>query len=165
MNFPFLQYATDSDIALIGIGIVLSILVVFKIRKFIRYFGRQRLLRRNRTLKKLKKLPWDKFEILCAELFKLQGWKTRCNTQNGADGGVDIWMKRRSVRAIVQCKRYNTTAVGVKVVREMYGLMYEYKVDRVYIVTTSYFTHECYSFVEGKEIELINGSQLLKMLN
>jgi restriction endonuclease Mrr len=47
----------------------------------------------------------------------------------------------------------------------MYGLMYEYGVDEVYIVTTSRFTKECYSFVEEKKIVLIDGNTLVKMIN
>jgi len=40
----------------------------------------------------------------------------------------------------------------------------EYEVDEVYIVTTSGFTRECYSFVEGKNITLINGSMLVELI-
>jgi restriction endonuclease Mrr len=46
----------------------------------------------------------------------------------------------------------------------MYGLMYEYEANKAYIVTTSNFTKECYKFASGKEIELINGNTLLKMI-
>ena len=103
------------------------------------------------------------------ELFKKDGWKVKGNSKKGADGGVDIWISKSTFKskttAIVQCKRYEQTAVTVKVIREMYGLMYEYEVDKAYIVTTSYFTKECYKFVDGKEIELINGDTLVQMIN
>ena len=47
----------------------------------------------------------------------------------------------------------------------MYGLMYEYKVDKVFIITTSYFTKECYKFVKDKDIELIDAKKLIKLIN
>lgn len=127
------------------------------------------LLHRNRTLKKLKRLSWDDFERLCMELFTKLGWIVVGNEKKGADGGVDIWMEKTSLwakntTAIVQCKRYEDASVTVKVVREMYGLMHEHDVDEVYIVTTSQFTKECYGFVEGKKIRLINANVLVQLI-
>ena len=140
-----------------------------KIFIFIKYHSKKTLLRKNKTLKKLKRLSWDDFELLCMELFEKNGWKVKGNSKKGADGGVDIWMSKTYFNskniAIVQCKRYDETRVTIKVIREMYGLMYEYKADRVFIVTTSSFTKECYNFVKDKKIELINGAKLVKMIN
>ena len=127
------------------------------------------LIKRNRTIKKLKRLSWDKFELLSMELFTRMGWKVLGNEKKGADGGVDIWMQKgnfmqKNTSAIVQCKRYEDTKVTIKVVREMYGLMHEHDVDEVYIVTTSGFTRECYTFVAGKQITLINGERLVELI-
>ena len=127
------------------------------------------LLSKNRTLKKLKKLSWEDFELLTMELFETLGWSVEGNVKKGADGGVDIWMEKTSwmkqdVYAIVQCKRYEDTVVTVKVIREMYGLMHEYEVDEVYVVTTSRFTKECYAFSQGKKITLIDGKGLVRLI-
>jgi len=125
-------------------------------------------LHRNQTIKKLKKLSWEDFEHLCMELFAKRGWKVLGNEKKGADGGVDIWMKRKRLRkktsAIVQCKRYDDALVTIKVIREMYGLMYEYDVDEAYVVTSSRFTKECYKFIENKDMVLIDGETLVKMI-
>jgi len=106
---------------------------------------------------------------LCMELFEKQGWKVEGNEKKGADGGVDIWMEKRSLgkktSAIVQCKRYDDALVTIKVIREMYGLMYEYDVDKAYVVTSNRFTKECYKFIEEKNIVLIDGEKLVQMIN
>ena len=104
------------------------------------------------------------------ELFEKNGWNVKGNVKKGADGGVDIWMQKksimkRSITAIVQCKRYDDAMVTIKVLREMYGLMHEHNVDLAYIVTTSRFTKECYKFIEGKDIKLIDGNKLVQMIN
>jgi restriction system protein len=125
---------------------------------------RKRRLKRYRSIKKLKKLGWSEFEHLCKLLFEEEGWRVRENEKKGADGGVDLWMKRRRTEAIVQCKKYEDARVTIKVVREMYGLMYEYDVECAIIVTTSEFTKECYRFVEDKPIEIINGETLLQRI-
>lgn len=165
-----MQNYTTLEIQSIVILSIFFIYFVYKIRVFFKKLGNKSLLKRNRTLKKLKRLSWDDFELLCMELFSKKGWKVLGNEKKGADGGVDIWMKKtsltkRRVSAIVQCKRYDDALVTIKVIREMYGLMHEYDVDVAYIVTTSRFTKECYKFVEGKNMVLIDGESLIKMIN
>jgi restriction system protein len=161
---------TTLEIQSIALLIAFCIYFFFKLIFFIFNLRDRSLLKRNKTLKKLKRLTWDDFERLCVELFKKKGWSVKGNSKKGADGGVDIWMSKNhifkgKVSAIVQCKRYEDSMVGIKVIREMYGLMYEYEVDEAYIVTTSRFTKECYKFVENKNMILIDGNKLVEMLN
>jgi len=153
----------------------LAILFIFffyfswKIWAFFKYFAKRSLLKRNRTLKKLKHLSWDNFELLCMELFEQKGWKVKGNEKKGADGGVDIWMQKKSLgkktSAIVQCKRYGDALVTIKVLREMYGLMHAHDVDVAYIVTSNRFTKECNKFIEDKNMVLIDGEKLIQMIN
>ena len=162
------NYSTSKAYS-IAILTIFFIYFFIKIVLFIKKFKSKSLLKKNRTLKKLKRLSWDDFELFCMELFETKGWKVKGNSKKGADGGVDIWMTKshfnNKTLAIVQCKRYEETRVTVKVAREMYGLMHEHEADQVFIVTTSHFTKECYKFVEGKNIELIHGDKLIQMLN
>ena len=149
---------------------IFTLFFAYHMRKVWRGFKNRSVLSRNRTEKKLKGLAWDDFERLCMEFFEKQGWTVKGNEKKGADGGVDIWIKKTSfikqnITAIVQCKRYDNTLVTVKVVRETYGLMHEYDVDGVYIVTTSRFTKECYNFIKGKKIVLIDGKSLVSAIN
>jgi len=154
------------SLALLGL---FSFLFMYKLITIVKRMRNKSLLHRNRTLKKLKRLTWEDFELLTMELFSKQGWKVKGNEKKGADGGVDIWIEKTSftkknISAIVQCKRYDDALVTIKVIREMFGLMHEYEVNEVYIVTTSRFTKECYHFIEGKKITLIDGKALVKMI-
>ncbi len=155
---------TDNDIYTIGILITLCSYLFIKTVSAYRRLGKKSLLRKNRTLVKLKRLSWSDFELLCVELFEKQGWSATGNSKKGADGGIDIHMKKKKVKAIVQCKRYDETRVTVKILREMFGLMHEHEADKAYIVTTGVFTKECYRYIEGKNIELINGLSLVKLI-
>jgi len=160
---------TTVEIHSIAILIFFIFYFIFTIRSFVKSLGKKSLLKRHNTLKKLKRLSWDDFELLCMELFEKEGWNVLGNEKKGADGGVDIWMKKSSLTkktsAIVQCKRYEDAMVTIKVIREMYGLMYEYDADEVYVVTSSRFTKECYKFIEDKKIDLIDGQRLVDMIN
>jgi len=160
-----MHYETDKELFSIGILLLFSIIVIWRILGWMLLgSASKRYLKRYRSLKKLKRLDWDAFEHLCRLLFEEAGWKVKENEKLGADGGVDLWMRKRRHLAIVQCKKYEDARVTIKVIREMYGLMYEYDVDEAYVVTTSEFTKECYRFVEDKAITLINGEALLEQL-
>ncbi|HFQ60976.1 MAG TPA: restriction endonuclease [Epsilonproteobacteria bacterium] len=162
----------DTTLQIQSIALLVLFLLVFlyQIRRFFKRFRNRSLLKRNRTLKKLKRLSWDDFELLSMELFSKMGWEVTGNEKKGADGGVDIWMQKKSwskknISAIGQCKRYDDALVTIKVIREMYGLMHEYNVDEVYVITSSRFTKECYPFVEGKPMTLIDGESLVKLIS
>ncbi|PHS31529.1 MAG: hypothetical protein COA92_08135 [Sulfurovum sp.] len=160
-----------STLQIQSIALLLLFLLIFlyKTRNLFKSFANKSLLKRNRTLKKLKRLAWDDFELLTMELFSKMGWKVLGNEKKGADGGVDVWMQRTSftkknISAIVQCKRYDDALVTIKVIREMYGLMHEHKVDEAYIVTSNRFTKECHPFVKDKKMTLIDGEALVKLI-
>ena len=157
---------TYLDIQVFSVGILLffSLPILFRLWSFRSQKTAVRYLKRYKRIKKLKKLDWDAFEHLCKLLFEAKGWKVLENEKKGADGGVDLWMKKRGKEAIVQCKKYEDARVGIKVIREMYGLIYEYGVKEAYVVTTSEFTKECYRFVEDKPITLINGDGLVRRI-
>jgi len=158
---------TTPEIQLFTLLLLFFLVTIYQLWRFVKNLKNKSLLKHNKTLKKLKRLSWDDFELLVMELFAKEGWKVQGNEKKGADGGVDIWMQKKSftkrnISAIVQCKRYDDALVTIKVIREMYGLMHEYGVDEAYIVTSSRFTKECYPFVEGKKMTLIDGETLVK---
>ncbi len=69
-----------------------------------------------------KGLSWHEFELLMGEAFRQQGYVVS-ETPEGADGGVDLELRRGGELHLVQCKHWRATKVGVAVVRELYGVM------------------------------------------
>lgn len=124
---------------------------------------RKKLLSQANTLADLMRLDWVRFEQLVAEAYRRQGWRVEETGQGGADGGVDLMMRKGTKRCIVQVKHWQAR-VGAPVVREMFGLMVHHKAHRVAIVALGGFTSEGIEFTKGKPIELVDGKGLLAML-
>jgi restriction system protein len=60
----------------------------------------------------------------------------------------------------VQCKQWRATKVGVRVVRELYGVMAARGAVSAYVVTSGTFTKEARKFARGRNIILIDGKAL-----
>ena len=111
----------------------------------------------------IKALSWREFEILVGEVFRCHGYTVQ-QTAGGADGGVDLELKKNGEKQLVQCKQWRATKVGVTTVRELFGVMAACGAVGAFIVTSGVFTREAKSFAEGRNITLIDGRTLDEMV-
>jgi restriction system protein len=112
-------------------------------------------------------IEWRRFEALCANLFGQAGFETRAKS-HGADGGVDIWLYSANAdgpAAVVQCKHWLGKAVGVKEVREFYGVMASHKLQRGTFATSSTFTSDARQFAKDNGISALDGQSLLALIS
>lgn len=66
-------------------------------------------------------------------------------------------------KIVIQAKRY-TNVVGVSAVRDLYGTLMNDGAMKGILVTTSNYGNDEYEFAKGKPIQLINGAELLGLL-
>ena len=125
---------------------------------------KKRLLDRQRNLESIRDLPWRQFEELVAEAFRRDEYTVIENAYAGADGGVDIRLRKGGESYLVQCKNWRRQRVGVATVREMFGILAAESAGRVFIVCSGTFTAEALRFAEGKPINLVDGEQLIRMI-
>jgi restriction system protein len=125
---------------------------------------RHRLVNDLTSLEKLRETPWKDFEYLVAEAFRRQGYQVDYSLGQSADGGVDLTLRKDGHISLVQCKSWKVFSVGAPVIREMFGLMTAEQADEAIIVITGKFTREAQAFAAGKPIRLIDGPELLALV-
>ncbi|MEI6462244.1 MAG: restriction endonuclease [bacterium] len=116
-------------------------------------------------------MDWEDFEHLVREVFEKEfaqsGMEVKI-TQSSRDLGVDAVAfdpdPLRGGKIIIQAKRYTNT-VKVESVRALYGIMQDEGAMKGIIVTTSDYGPDAYKFAQGKPITLINGNNLLSLLD
>ena len=116
-------------------------------------------------------MPWEDFEYFVRELFdkmfNVNGGEVKV-TQASHDGGVDAIAfdddPIRGGKFVIQAKRYNNV-VPVSAVRDLYGTMIHEGATKGILVTTSSYGKDSYEFAKDKPIKLINGQELLGLLN
>lgn len=118
----------------------------------------------------LASISWEDFEHLVRELFESEfasrGGEVKI-TQSSSDGGVDAVAfdpdPITGGKIVIQAKRYTRT-VGVAAVRDLYGTLMNEGASRGILVTTADYGPDAYSFANGKPLTLMNGANLLHMM-
>lgn len=118
----------------------------------------------QRNIQTVRNLHWRNFEELVAEAYRRQGYRV---TEGGfgADGGIDLELRKDDQLTFVQCKQWKTQKVGVNVVREMFGVLTAHQANHFIIISSGTFTQQAIDFAAGKPIELIDGPKLLALVN
>lgn len=131
---------------------------------WIGHWQRRRLLDTQNGLDSIAALGWRPFEQLVGEAFRRRGYTVEETGLGGADGGIDLILRKGGRRVLVQCKQWRRRRVPVNVVREMYGLLAHHSADAVKIACVGAFTRDAARFAQGKPIELIGGEELMRMI-
>lgn len=118
----------------------------------------------NRSSSIVDGLSWQRFEQLVGASFERQGFSVKETGGAGADGGVDLELRKGSELHLVQCKHWKALKVGVDVVRELYGAMAARGAASGYVVTSGTFTAAAREFASGRNVNLIDGAGLAAIL-
>jgi restriction system protein len=118
----------------------------------------------------LASMDWEDFEHLIRELFEKEfanGGSEVKVTRASRDGGVDAVLfdpdPIRGGKIVIQAKRYANT-VGVSAVRDLYGTMINEGAMKGILVSTANYGPDAHEFAKGKPLTLMNGSNLLHLL-
>lgn len=130
----------------------------------IRSLTRKLLFASAKDIDAIRAMSWREFERLVGEAYRRQGYMVEETGGGGSDGGIDLLLRGKGQKVIVQCKQWKIFKVGVKIVREMYGIMVAERADRVIIVASGTYTQEAQSFARGKPIALIDGKALVQLI-
>jgi restriction system protein len=115
-------------------------------------------------------IGWEDFEQLVREIFEKEfssnGGEVKI-TRASRDGGVDAVAfdpdPIRGGKIVIQAKRYTNT-VDVSAVRDLYGTVMNEGATKGILVTTSSYGPDAYSFAKDKPITLLDGGNLLYLL-
>jgi restriction system protein len=152
-----------SGLARVGPFVSLLLLGVAAVSAFFQ-FRKGKLLEQQTGLDSVRELSWRQFESLVSEAFRRKGFLVLDNIEDGPDGGVDLRLRKNGQVVFVQCKHWKARIVGVKVVRELFGVMAAKNVKHGIVVTYGEFTSEASDFAKANSVELIDGPKLTQMI-
>ncbi len=135
-----------------------------------RYVEDKEVLGGLKSEQNLASMDWQDFEHLCRELFERlfasSGAVVKV-TQASRDMGVDAVVHNADPilggKIVIQAKRYVNT-VDVSAVRDLWGTVNHEGAMKGILVTTSQYGPDSYAFIQNKPLQLINGNELLGLL-
>lgn len=130
----------------------------------IRKRQRRRLLDSQSGLESVRALSWQEFEHLVGEAYRRHGYLVEETGTSSGDGGVDLVLNGHGETVLVQCKQWRSQRVGVKPVRELYGVLASERADRAILATCGTFTDEALAFAAGKPLTLVSGTALHELV-
>jgi hypothetical protein len=102
------------------------------------------------------------FEVELAGLLERSNCGVVTLTPATGDNGVDIEVMGTNRTTIIQCKT-TQKAVGVAVVRELYGSLHDCGADHAILAITGRATKGVLDFIEGKPITIMGPTDFVKM--
>lgn len=103
------------------------------------------------------------FELYVADVLRKKGYSVTLTKASG-DHGIDLEITKSGVMGVVQCKQWEDS-VGEPHLRDFLGAIIHCEARFGFFVTTSSFTQQARSFAHGKNIQLIDGKQLVTDLD
>jgi restriction system protein len=163
----FVQRTMLASLAFAGQFAVPPLCLVAAAVSFIRRRKREALIGNvtsSRSADALDAMSWREFELLVGEAFRLRGYKVEEQGGAQADGGVDLVLRKDGETFLVQCKQWKAFKVGVEIVRELFGVMAAKGATGGFVVTSGTFTAASEDFARGRNIMLVDGTQLFDMI-
>lgn len=125
----------------------------------------------DRSGDSLRNMNWREFEMLVGEAFRMKGYTVTETGGGGADGGIDLELRKGGEVFLVQCKQWRAFKVSVNIVRELFGVMAAQGATGAtgatggFVVTSGVFTTDAQDFAKGRNIDLIDGAALKIMID
>lgn len=113
---------------------------------------------------KFEEQPTD-FEEFAAELFKKMGYKAHTTAKTN-DGGYDIELHKNGEKTIVECKCYSQShTISRPLIQKLVGANQVQNADNMIFLTTSKFSTGAIEYAKETNVELIDGDNLIKLIN
>jgi restriction system protein len=141
------------------------VMLAWLVAEFTKFLDRRRLDEQT-GLDSIRELSWQEFERLVCEAYRRKGYLAETVGSASSDGGVDIRLTGHGETVLVQAKHWRVYRVGVRVVRELLGVVSSAHADRGIVVTSGGFTKDAQRFaMDSHKIELMDGQQLAALVS
>jgi HJR/Mrr/RecB family endonuclease len=113
---------------------------------------------------KLRKIDWFQFEKVIELIYRKRGFAVERFGGAHADGGVDLIVQSTTDKFVLQCKHWHRWKVGVRHIREFLGTFADSNISKGIFITLSGYTHEAKQLADKHGIQILNESDLVKMV-
>jgi restriction system protein len=129
---------------------------------FTKFEHRGQATKKNKGFGPLAKLSWEQFEQFLADAYRRRGYEVD-ETAASAHGFVDFVLHKKGETIYVQAKHWKSRPVSIHLLRDLYRSMAG-EAHRWVVVSMHGFTDEAKDWARGRDIQLMDGDDLVALL-
>jgi restriction system protein len=119
----------------------------------------------SENLAYIRTFRWRRYESVLRAVYEKQGLRVIKPRRDAACSGVDLLLRKGRDQYLVCCRQWRAKIVGVKTVRALFEAMGNRSAAGGIVATCGTFTEEAKRFAAGWDIELIDGTELHRMIH
>ena len=112
------------------------------------------------TLERVRAMSWDDFSRAIEEAYRREGY----TVNRLGDARADFELLQGSRSTLLACKRWKATRTGVEPLRELEAARCAREADECIYVATGEITEQAHAFAAQRNIRLLHGAELAKLL-
>jgi restriction system protein len=132
---------------------------------FLKSSRKKKLHDLREEIKSIQELSWPQLKKEVAEAYGHAGYLVLRNDSFTSDPSVDLVMRKSSNLYLLQSRYWRNRKLGLREVKNLYSLMLEKQASGIFLLTTGIFTKEARRYAVGRPINLIDGIQLVELLD
>ena len=132
---------------------------------FLKSTRRKKLHDLREEIKSIQELSWPQLKEQVAEAYGHAGYLVLENDHFTSDPSVDLVMRKSANLYLLQSRYWRNRKLGRREVKNLFSLMHEKQASGIFLLTTGIFTKEARRYAIGRPINLIDGIQLVELLD
>ena len=113
-----------------------------------------------RTLERLRAVPWEEFAAAIEAAWRREGYEVK----RAGSAQADFELLKGSRTTLVACKRWKATRTGIEPLRELEAAREKREAQDCIYLAGGEITEAARTFAREKNIRLVEGAELAKML-
>ena len=131
---------------------------------FLKSSRKKKLHDLREEIKSIQELSWKQFSEQVAEAYGNMDYLILENDFT-TDPSVDLVLRKSANLYLLQSRYWRNRKIGLREVRKLYTLMHNKQASGIFLLTTGIFSREARRYAIGRPINLIDGIQLVELLD
>ena len=131
---------------------------------FLKSSRKKKLHDLREEIKSIQELSWKQFSEQVAEAYENMDYLILENDFT-IDPSVDLVLRKSANLYLMQSRYWRNRKIGLREVRKLYTLMHNKQASGIFLLTTGIFSREARRYAIGRPINLIDGIQLVELLD
>lgn len=132
---------------------------------FLKSNRKRKLHELREEIKSIQELSWQQFREQVAEAYRHEGYMVLDNGPFSSDPSVDLVLRKSANLYLLQSRYWRNRKLGLREVKNLFSLMHEKQASGIFLLTTGVFTKEARRYSVGRPINLIDGIQIVDLLD